>query len=98
MVNFDRSALTGATTWVVKVGSALLSSSREVVGDVIPTLCSQMAELLVGGHTVLFVTSGAVAMGMQRMNLVGRPSTIHELQAVAASGQVGLMLAYEAEL
>lgn len=98
VAKFERDRLQEARTWVVKVGSALLSSSKEALTHVIPNLCSQIAQLMARGHTVLLVSSGAVAMGMERMGIVNRPTSIHELQAVAASGQVGLMLAYEQEL
>jgi glutamate 5-kinase len=47
-----------------------------------------------GGDLVL-VSSGAVAEGMCRMGWSKRPKSLHELQAAAAIGQMGLIRAYE---
>jgi glutamate 5-kinase len=44
---------------------------------------------------VLLVSSGAIAEGMQRLGWSRRPQEIHELQAAAAVGQMGLARAYE---
>src|SRR5690606_13078234 len=45
---------------------------------------------------VVLVSSGAVAEGMARLGWPRRPSAMHELQAAAAVGQMGLIQAYEA--
>ena len=42
------------------------------------------------------MSSGAIAEGMQRLGWAARPKAIHELQAAAAVGQMGLVQAYEA--
>jgi glutamate 5-kinase len=44
---------------------------------------------------VLLVSSGAIAAGMQRLGWTTRPHAMHELQAAAAVGQMGLAQAYE---
>ena len=41
------------------------------------------------------VTSGAIAEGFRRLGLTERPESIHELQAAAAVGQMGIVQAYE---
>ncbi len=48
-----------------------------------------------GSKDIVLVSSGAVAEGMQRLGWVRRPSALHELQAAAAVGQMGLVQAYE---
>src|SRR5688572_1441180 len=47
------------------------------------------------GREVVLVSSGAIAAGMQRMGWKKRPRALHELQAAAAIGQMGLIQAYE---
>jgi glutamate 5-kinase len=55
----------------------------------------QIAELHQAGREVLLVSSGAIAAGMQRLGWGLRPHAIHDLQAAAAVGQMGLAQAYE---
>src|SRR6185369_15628366 len=47
------------------------------------------------GKQVVLVSSGAIAEGMQRLGWSTRPRAIHDLQAAAAVGQMGLVQAYE---
>src|SRR5690606_7158068 len=47
------------------------------------------------GKQVVLVSSGAIAEGMARLGWARRPNTMHELQAAAAVGQMGLVQAYE---
>ncbi len=49
-----------------------------------------------GGRQLVLVSSGAIAEGMARLGWRKRPSVMHELQAAAAVGQMGLAQAYEA--
>ncbi|MEQ1583417.1 MAG: glutamate 5-kinase, partial [Candidatus Nitrotoga sp.] len=55
----------------------------------------QIATLRDNGHKVVLVSSGAIAEGMQRLGWKKRPSAVHELQAAAAVGQMGLIQVYE---
>ena len=55
----------------------------------------QIATLNASGHEVVLVSSGAIAEGMQRLGWKKRPASIHDLQAAAAVGQMGLVQAYE---
>ena len=55
----------------------------------------QIAELRQQHKEVVLVSSGAIACGMQRLGWVKRPSAVHELQACAAVGQMGLVQVYE---
>ena len=54
-----------------------------------------MAELRAMGKQVVMVSSGAIAEGVQRLGWSKRPTDIHELQAAAAVGQMGLVQVYE---
>ncbi|MGV2481247.1 UNVERIFIED_CONTAM: glutamate 5-kinase, partial [Salmonella enterica subsp. enterica serovar Weltevreden] len=58
---------------------------------------AQIAALRRQGKEIVLVSSGAVAEGMARLGLKKRPAELHELQAAAAVGQMGLVRAYEDE-
>lgn len=90
-------AVASARRVVVKVGSSLVTGDgRGLDQDAISRWARQIAELHAQGKQVLLVSSGAIAEGMQRLGWVRRPQQIHELQAAAAVGQMGLAQAYEA--
>ena len=81
---------------VVKVGSSLVTNNGEGLDHAaIAMWAEQMAALLADGHEVLMVSSGAIAEGMQRLGWTKRPQEIHQLQAAAAVGQMGLVQVYE---
>ncbi|MCE2460269.1 MAG: glutamate 5-kinase [Pseudomonadales bacterium] len=91
-----REPLTLAETWVIKVGSALLTQDGQGLDEQrLDTWCGQIATLLASGKRVVLVSSGAVAEGCRRLGFDSRPTTVHELQAAAAVGQSGLIEAYE---
>jgi glutamate 5-kinase len=82
--------------WVIKIGSSLLTNDgRGLATDAIDDWVGQMAELRQQGRELLLVSSGAVAEGMTRLGWRQRPHALHELQAAAAVGQMGLIQAYE---
>ena len=84
---------------VVKVGSSLVTNEgRGLDNEAIGQWCRQLAVLMQGGREVLMVSSGAVAEGMKRLGWPVRPKGIHELQAAAAVGQMGLVQVYETKL
>lgn len=82
--------------WVVKIGSALLTNEgKGLARESLSTWVEQMASFVLAGNQLVLVSSGAVAEGMSRMGWSRRPATLHELQAAAAIGQMGLIRAYE---
>jgi glutamate 5-kinase len=82
-------------TVVVKVGTSSITDDRgRIVDAAVAKLCSEVAEVLAGGDHVVVVTSGAIAAGLQVLELT-RPSDPAVLQAVAAVGQSRLMGHYE---
>ena len=94
-----RQKLREAGLWVVKIGSALTTGNgRSLDQDAIGRWCDQIAVLREGGSQVILVSSGAVAEGCRRLGLARRPESVHELQAAAAAGQMGLVEAYEQAL
>jgi glutamate 5-kinase len=92
-------ALKNARRIVVKVGSSLVTNEgRGVDADAVGNWCRQMAALAAQGREVVMVSSGAIAEGMKRLGWPRRPKEIHELQAAAAVGQMGLAQIYESKL
>jgi glutamate 5-kinase len=82
--------------WVVKIGSALLTNDGQGLDvNAIDGWVEQIATLRQAGREILLVSSGAVAEGMTRLGWKQRPRALHELQAAAAVGQMGLVQAYE---
>jgi len=95
----ENSALRDARRVVVKVGSSLVTNEGRGLDEVaIGEWCRQMAVLVRGGREVIMVSSGAIAEGMKRLGWATRPHEIHELQAAAAVGQMGLAQMYETKL
>lgn len=91
-----RSELIPPGLWVVKLGSSLVTNAgRGVDQEAIAGFAAQMAALHAQGHRVVLVSSGAIAEGMKRLGWRERPHEIHDLQAAAAVGQMGLAQAYE---
>lgn len=91
-----KSLLANVSRCVVKIGSALLTANGAGLNqELIRDLARQIAELRSRNVEVVLVTSGAVAVGMQRMSVRKRPHALHELQAMAAIGQMGLVQTYE---
>ncbi len=87
-----------ARRWVVKIGSALLTNDGQGLdAGAIAGWVAQMAHLRRQGIELVLVSSGAVAAGMTRLGWTRRPDSIHELQAAAAVGQMGLVQTYEQE-
>ena len=84
---------------VVKVGSSLVTDEgRGLDAQAIGQWCQQLAMLVKSGREVIMVSSGAIAEGMKRLGWAARPKAIHELQAAAAVGQMGLVQVYESQL
>jgi len=84
---------------VVKVGSSLVTNEgRGLDEEAIGEWCRQLGALVRDGREVIMVSSGAIAEGMKRLGWTTRPQELHELQAAAAVGQMGLAHMYETKL
>ncbi|BAW79427.1 glutamate 5-kinase [Candidatus Nitrosoglobus terrae] len=93
-----RNRLITTRRWVIKIGSALLTTSnRSLDINRIQDLANHIANLRNKGYEVVLVSSGSVAAGMQRLGWYQRPRTLNKLQAAAAIGQMGLIQTYEAQ-
>ncbi|MEK6662699.1 MAG: glutamate 5-kinase [Pseudomonadota bacterium] len=91
-----QSILAKSKCLVVKVGSSLVTNEGQGLDSVaIAQWADQIARLKTMGKQVVLVSSGAIAEGMQRLGWKKRPHAVHELQAAAAVGQMGLVQVYE---
>lgn len=91
-----KTVLTKCKRIVVKVGSSLVTNQGAGLDThAIGNWAQQIAVLRKAGYEIVLVSSGAVAEGMQRLGWKRRPVSIHELQAAAAVGQMGLVQVYE---
>ncbi|MAO12695.1 MULTISPECIES: glutamate 5-kinase [Marinobacter] len=94
----ERLQLRKARRLVIKIGSALLTDDGKGLDVAALGLwVDQIAELIAEGVEVVVVSSGSVAEGMSRLGWSSRPQHLHELQAAAAVGQMGLVQTWEAQ-
>lgn len=81
---------------VIKVGTSTLAHAtgrlniRGVEG-----LVKVLSDLKNAGHQIVLVSSGAIGMGVGKLNLPGRPADMPTKQAAAAVGQCELMYTYD---
>ncbi len=83
-------------TWVIKIGTSILRGTEETsTEEVIENLARSFTSFLSKGNKLILVTSGAVGLGCQKLNIKTRPNDLSTLQATAAVGQVNLMSLYD---
>lgn len=81
---------------VIKVGTSTLTHSTGKLNiRRVELLCKVMSDLKNAGHELVLVSSGAIAMGIGKMNLTRKPTDIPSKQALAAIGQCELMYIYD---
>ena len=91
-----QSVIQQAKRLIIKVGSSLVTNDGKGLDSVaIAKWATQIAALRAMGKQVILVSSGAIAEGRQRLGFDKRPTGIHQLQACAAVGQMGLAQIYE---
>ncbi len=92
----ERRRLTRNGRWVVKIGTSLLTDMDNGLDQsAIDEWVRQIAALKQEGMHIVLVSSGSIGVGVQRLGWNARPREIHQLQAAAAVGQMGLVQAYE---
>lgn len=92
----NRASLKDAKRIVIKVGSSTIThglNGRNFAQ--IDRLAKEISDLQNQGKEMILVTSGAVAVGVKKLNLKEKPKTVPEKQAAAAVGQGVLMNTYE---
>jgi glutamate 5-kinase len=81
---------------VVKLGSSIVADERGVLrDDVLDRICGAVADFHQAGNEIVVVTSGAIARGIEVMDLPIRPTSIEDLQAASAVGQGKLYRVYD---
>lgn len=81
---------------VIKVGTSTLTHSTGKLNiRRVELLCKVMSDLKNAGHELVLVSSGAIAMGVGKMNMTRKPTDIPSKQALAAIGQCELMYIYD---
>ena len=81
---------------VVKVGThAIAAKTGRPDHPALRRLVSQLCALRKQGHEVIFVSSGAVAAGVEALGLKARPVDVHDVQMCAAVGQARFISGYE---
>ncbi len=90
-----KTRLNNARRIVVKLGSNVITAQNSLNMEVIESISGQISRLMDRGMEVILVSSGAMAAGIRKMGLSGRPDEIPKRQAISAIGQSGLMNAYE---
>jgi glutamate 5-kinase len=91
-----RTTIAGMRRWVVKIGSAIVTNEGKGLNQAsIEAWAADAAALWREGVEVVLVSSGSIAEGVARLGWKQRPHALHELQAAAAVGQMGLVQAYE---
>ena len=77
---------------VVKVGTSTLAHATGRLNiQRMERLCRVLSDLKNAGHEIILVSSGAIGMGVGKLNLPGRPADMPSKQAAAAVGQCELM-------
>jgi len=92
-----RENLKTARRIVIKVGTSTLAHAESGKLNLhrIEHLVREIADLHNAGKEIIFVSSGAIATGMNKLGIKIKPQTIPENQALAAIGQGVLMHIYE---
>ena len=91
-----REALKKAKRIVVKVGTSTITYANGKRNfSQIDRLARELSDLQNQGKEMILVSSGAVAVGVDRLGLPAKPATIPGKQACAAVGQGVLMHTYE---
>ncbi len=91
-----QSVIATATRIVVKVGSSLVTNEGKGLDHAaLARWAEELSALTKLGKEVVLVSSGAIAEGIKRLGWTKRPTMIHEKQAAAAVGQMGLIEGYQ---
>ena len=81
---------------VIKVGTSTLAHATGRLNiKRIELLCKIVSDLRNAGHEIILVSSGAIGMGVGKLNLTERPRDVAGKQAAAAVGQCELMYTYD---
>jgi glutamate 5-kinase len=95
-VKFDRKTyLKKVKRAVIKIGSGVLTRKNGLNLNLIDDLATEVCRLRNRGIEIILVSSGAIAAGLKKAGLSKRPTSLSQMQALAAMGQSNLIMAYE---
>lgn len=95
-MTFDYSYLKDVTRIVVKVGTSTIThSSGKINIKRMEQLVRVLSDLRNMGKEIILVSSGAIGVGMGKLSLEEKPTSVRQKQALAAIGQVGLVAIYD---
>ena len=80
---------------VIKIGSGVLTRKSGLNLNLIDDLATEVCKLRKKGIEIILVSSGAIAAGLKKAGLSKRPTSLSQMQALAAMGQSNLIMAYE---
>jgi glutamate 5-kinase len=80
---------------VIKIGSGVLTRKNGLNLNLIDDLATEVCRLRNKGIEIILVSSGAIAAGLKKAGLSKRPTSLSQMQALAAMGQSNLIMAYE---
>ncbi len=80
---------------VIKIGSGVLTRKNGLNLNLIDDLATEVCRLRNKGVEIILVSSGAIAAGLKKAGLSKRPTSLSQMQALAAMGQSNLIMAYE---
>ena len=81
---------------VLKIGTSTLAHPTGLLNiRHVEHLCKVVSDLKNAGHEIILVSSGAIGMGVGKLQLPGRPADMPSKQAAAAVGQCELMYTYD---
>ncbi|MGN0853668.1 MAG: glutamate 5-kinase [Kiritimatiellia bacterium] len=96
LVAKERASLQDVRRVVVKVGThSIATKTGRPDYRALRRLVAQLCELRKAGLEVLFVSSGAVAAGVEALGLTARPDQVNDVQMCAAVGQARFISEYE---
>ncbi|OQV04405.1 hypothetical protein CLAIMM_09294 isoform 3 [Cladophialophora immunda] len=84
-------------TVVLAIGTSSIvdETTHEPIISILAQIVETAVTLKRDGHRVVIVSSGAVGVGLQRMNMAKRPKHLAQIQALAAIGQSRLMSVWD---
>ncbi len=95
LMNSRQELLKGVKRFVIKVGSAVVTSKDGLSKEVLNNLAAEISRFIKQGYEIALVSSGAIACGKKKLALPERPFSLPEKQALAAAGQASLIQTYE---
>ena len=80
---------------VIKIGTTSIIKDGELNLDLMDSLASSIKEQKQNGFNFIIVTSGAVQLGANELNLDQRPTVLKSLQVASSVGQIALVNSFK---